>query len=657
MRFTKTFHTLQSGLAQLKIEVKNMLTSLYKIGEQLSAQVSEFYSIIDYPKVDETKKNYNLEIIFDLDKKEIIIDNSRLSEYSPNDPILLKNIKILPGNFSKIYTCVEFDKIGALKKSFFGVGVGEFAHYIITSHPKLTDTQFNKALVKVNELKEFASTISKKEINEKLDLGNNVNIILVFASIISTELNLPKKTKFAELNGYNDFLSNEFYPAKGKDGLCYTNKSSSDIIPADFITRYSLNKVFVTTTKNYAINFDGNLFSKNYQISSASKRYLDIASKYLLKNSNVRIAGISHIIIPQFLSYSNINYNDISQKLNSKVDLVFKTAELESFTQDVSDELNDLAETEVYWLNFIAFESDGNYLKIINQIKDVNIFHFIKVSKVFIRTGISMKNFIGSKYIFNFGSIYHIIPEREGKTKKNRSLTILGDILEQRKILSEVLFDYFTELILCHYYKRYTNYKNIFIFQNNEFDFAIKDTVFKYLLVFKVLQNLGQLSNHNFIEANMSSEETNNNKMDFSAKIEDFFSKMSYSDSQKAMFYLGRMLNTIAYAQYKKEHKQKPILQKINYNGMDKDDIQQLRLDLYEKAKQYRTIKIKGEEKFIIRLIEINDAYFVKLFNFNNWDLKPKEALFFILSGYSFGLTVSNEEKEILNEMEEIDNE
>jgi len=33
-----------------------MLVTLYNIGKQLSAQVGEFYSIIDYPKVDETKK-------------------------------------------------------------------------------------------------------------------------------------------------------------------------------------------------------------------------------------------------------------------------------------------------------------------------------------------------------------------------------------------------------------------------------------------------------------------------------------------------------------------------------------------------------------------------------------------------------------------------
>ncbi len=623
-----------------------MLTSLYKIGEQLSTQVGEFYSIIDFSKVDETKKNYVLEIIFDLDKKEIIIDNSGLSKYSPNDPVLLKNIKILPGNFSKIYSCVEFDKIAALKKSFFGNEnsvVGEFANYITSTQPRLIDTQFYKTLLIINELKEFSSLIDKDGIKEKLSLESNSNIILVFVSIISAELDIPEKTKFAELGGYNNFLQAEFYPITGKEGLCYSNDSfSNDIVSADFLARYNLNKVFVTTTKNYAANFDSNLFVKNYQISSLSKKYLDIASKYLLKNSNIRIAGISHIIIPQFLFNTELDFNDISLELNKKVDLGFRTTQFEAATLSISDEL---LETEIYWLNFIAFESDGNYLKIINQIKDVNIFHFVKVSAAFIRAGINMKKFIGGKYIFNLGSIYHIIPEREGKTKKNRTLSLLGDILEQRNVYSEVLFDYFTELILCHHYKRYTSYKNIF--QNNEFDFAIKDAVFKYLLVFKVLQKLDQLSNHNFIEANMNSEETNNDKTDFSAKVKDFFSKMNYSDSQKAMFYLGRMLNTIAYKQYSSGHKQKPILQKINYNGMDKDNIQRLRLDLFEKGKQYG----------IVNKVEFDDARFTNYFDFNDWNLKPKEALFFILSGYSFGLAVLNDEQENLNEMEEINNE
>lgn len=626
-----------------------MISSLLRIGEQLSITLPEFYTIIDQPKIDPGKKNYTLEIVFDLDENKIIIENSGLCEYSPNDPILLKNIKILPGNFSKIYTCVEFDKIDLLKKSLFGKerteDLGDFANFILNSNPELDGTQFLKALIKVNELKVFSSNLSKTNIKDKLELGNNNNIILVFASIISSEIDLTKR-KFSELEGYDKFLLSEFFPNKGIEGLCYTNqKFSNDIVPADFLARYNLNKIFVTTTKNYAINFDDKSFTKNYQMSSTSKKYLDVASKYLLKNSTIYIAGISHIIIPQFLSHTNINYNDISQKLNSRMDLVFRTSKLETFIEDINDELHDLDENEIYWLNFIAFESDGNYLKIINQIKDVSIFHFLKVSEAFIRCGINMSSFIGSKYIFNFSSIYHIIPEREGKAKKNRTLSLLGDILEQRQVYSEVLFDYFTELILCNYYKRYTSYKNIF--NNNEFDFAIKDSVFKYLLIFKVLQKLGQLSNHNFIEANMDNEETKLINNDFSAKVEDFFTNMNYSNSQKAMFYLGRILNTIAYAQYKKEHKKKPILQKINYNGMDKDNIQRLRLELFEKGKQYG----------IINKIEFDDARFTNHFDYNNWNLQPKESLFFILSGYSFGLTVLTEEQESLNEMEETSNE
>ena len=74
---------------------------------------------------------------------------------------------------------------------------------------------------------------------------------------------------------------------------------------------------------------------------------------------------------------------------------------------------------------------------------------------------------------------------------------------------------------------------------------------------------------------------------------------------------------------------------------------QRLRLDLFEKGKQYS----------IINKVEFDDARFTNYFNFNNWNLKPKEALFFILSGYSFGLAVSNEDQENLIEMEEINNE
>lgn len=115
-------------------------------------------------------------------------------------------------------------------------------------------------------------------------------------------------------------------------------------------------------------------------------------------------------------------------------------------------------------------------------------------------------------------------------------------------------------------------------------------------------------------------------------RVEQFFEKMGYEDNQKAMFHLGRMLNAVTYIQ---RDKKKTALEKVNFSGMDRDNIVRLRVSLMEKAKQY------GEVGKVI----FHDARFGEVFNFESWSMPPQEAVFFLLSGYSFGLVKSEPSK------------
>ena len=106
---------------------------------------------------------------------------------------------------------------------------------------------------------------------------------------------------------------------------------------------------------------------------------------------------------------------------------------------------------------------------------------------------------------------------------------------------------------------------------------------------------------------------------------------MEYSEAEKALFYLGRILSSIAYAQYKKGHESKPVLNKLNFNGMDTDAIVRLSLDLREKTRQYN-IHDKTEWNF---------SEFTDSFNEKDWPLSKEQNVFYLMAGYSFGLTKS----------------
>ena len=414
--------------------------------------------------------------------------------------------------------------------------------------------------------------------------------------------------------------------------MCYaTGQLLDDVKEVEFSERYSLNKMFVKETKNFATGFDKKKFGINYQVDSGNQLYLSRASKYLLAHQKIKIAGIDHCIIPSFLNHTKIDLKYILSGIQKKSELLFQP---EIFDQVISGIENETEEP--YWITYLAFESDGNFLKAINEIKDVSKIHFYKLLEEvrsidsYFRQDLKyavdwesvMMNY-GKSLRFNLSSIYSMVPLRKDKEKKNDVLAIFKMIFEKRKIDKSKIYKHFCDLILCHRYERYEGFKNIKKTEIQYFDFAIRDVVFKYLALITFLKQLNLLSDMERNEITLvATQEVPN---EYRERIELFFTQMDYNTDQKAMFYLGRILSSVAYLQ---KDKNKTVLEKVNFSGIDKSDILRLRNSLIEKAQQYNKI-----DKVIF-----SDANFSEFFNYNNWRMKPEESVFFLLSGYSFGL-------------------
>ncbi|MFY0255153.1 TM1802 family CRISPR-associated protein [Chitinophaga sp. 30R24] len=641
-----------------------MLLTLTRLGEQLSRNLDEWSDIIDIPKINAQKENLITGIIFNLDEQTISLHE--VSNYSEDSPYAYRNVAIKGGNNKATYVCCDTGKIIQIEKTFFGKidnkgnlpAKGEFQEYIDNKFPELRSTLLYQVLAATFSLRErfLEEQWNKPETiydnafdgNYKSN-GSKSSIVLTYAAVLSPKLGIQEITRVSALEGYEKFirLDRLTQPVSKEQKISYASGSSKEnVTSVAFPNRYSINYMFVETTLNYAAGFNKNNFHKNYQVNSEEQLYLERASEYLLKTQQISIAGISHCIIPQFLSKKTVNYHTILEETYKKSELLFQGKVFAGSITSIEDEMQ---EGDIYWLNFLAFESDGNSFKTINLIKDVSKTHFEKVLKVFEDTDLLFKTLedavawqdVMTEYWnqekksgpFNLYNIYQLIPLRKDKEKKNNALSIFKSILETRKINTDILFKHFTELILCHRFGRYEAYKNVKKFSDDAFDFAIRDAVFKYLAFFKVLT---QLKLSNYMEDNNLTEteeiigiEETTSISDYQQRIEKFFEKMNYKDYQKALFYLGRMLNSVAYIQ---KDKKKTVLDKLNFNGMEKNDIQRLRNSLVEKAEQYKEV---GK-------IIFTDARFHEFFHYNDWNINPQEALFFILNGYSFGINVKN---------------
>jgi len=635
-----------------------MLDTLIKIGKWKASGMKPIERFLTKPKnLKEDKSYYVLNLVFDLDEHYIYSEILKKFD-TENDTVNYLLLKTLPGNNKAIYATVEKGKINNLLKSFFGKinndSLKSAIHGELFLKAKETgtgDEGFLNVLdeitkLKIDLLEKIKTESDDSKLNPKLllkgvALNKREDIGIITASVKSAFFGFAEPVPVSQLKSYKKFINDNLLSENEEENedkkLCYaTGEYCKDVDELKLEARYSLNKMFVTETKNYASGFNTRFFTKNYQVSKANQKYLDIASGYFLNNYKTTIAGIPHVIIPVFLSKTDADFDLILGKINKQSDFLFKYNDIRNIETVITDWVDDL-----YWLNFLSIDSDGKYFKSNSLIKDVSKPWFLKVIDAFTDLTNHFSEHYGTNTFFNFYSFYQHIPVKTG-LKKNEALVLFNDIFEHRTIDKSNLFHHFTKYLIVQRSGQFDNSKKHRAYSNireqSNFDYAIFNDVMDYLAFFQFLKKLNLL-NQNNMEKNIENvKPIENAKTDYAQRIENFFSDMGYNASQKALFYLGRALNQVAYAQYLKSHKNKPVLNKLDYNGMDKGDIIRLRLDLAEKAKQYG----------IVNEVEYNFTQFTHLFNPNNkyW-LSPEENIFYILSGYSFGMIKESGIKDI----------
>jgi CRISPR-associated protein Csh1 len=211
----------------------------------------------------------------------------------------------------------------------------------------------------------------------------------------------------------------------------------------------------------------------------------------------------------------------------------------------------------------------------------------------------------------------------------SRYLNLLDSIFSGRKTYTQFLISQFNEVIqILKFEKPGYNIKVPDKNANfsNQFHFINKILQLNFLLLF--LKNLNLLEGFDV---------PNTTQINFvlvqdmiPEQILNYWNNVEiYEDEQKkSLFLLGYMMGEIGISQSSQEIKNKPILNKINFQGMSTEKLIRLANEVPEKLKQYR--KLNYNEN-------INTAFRI-LFesNMKNWKLSNQENVFYVLSGYSY---------------------
>lgn len=608
-----------------------MLSTLATIGEKLLEGKGDWARLCSEPKYDPNKKSWVVPILLDLYANGVYLLETRKKIFKPDESAIsyrYVNTGLWGPRGKKCCVSCEPKNFAMLKESLFGKSeeeAGSMAKAYDEFYADGKTTEFRTALTQVEKLSDKMEEFDLAAFKKELNFGSGDEAVLFYVIIKSDKIKNGEPTPIFDLEGYEDFIKGKFLKDVGKQGVDYlTGLPADKVSEAVFSSRYNINKVFQTTTFNYASEFNDKAFSNNFQSDPSRLAYLDKASDYVLnkKSFKVNIAGLPHIVLPHYLEkdLSEIDIDGLQDFLKTSGELLFSSSDLEKGVR------RELPKVDLFWMNYMAYETDGNSFKIINHIKDVNSLHLANVVNAFKDAGHIFRDYIGGKFAFNLQSVYWIIPVREGgKEKRNEALVLFKEILEQREIKEEILFEHFTKMILCHRYERYRQYQ--YKSSQSNFDFAAKDAVFKYSALIYALKklNLYKMETKEEQEPQVALETSQG---DFQQRIQEFFARMDYSPQEQAMFYLGRVLQSVGRAQYKKGHTSKPVLGKINFNGMDEPALERLDLALAEKARQYNIHKFTDRDF----------AKFREQFKEEKWTLSPQKNVFYLMAGYTFGL-------------------
>jgi CRISPR-associated protein Csh1 len=434
---------------------------------------------------------------------------------------------------------------------------------------------------------------------------------------------------------------------KSKNNYCYICHESRPDASSELTAKFSrsgINKIFTTTTINASKEINPNQYDDNYAICTDCFQNLLFGEKAINRAFQGRIAGERTFIIPEGLE-EQFDYNRLHQ-LKEKVDLAFSTRLAESWLSELDSEQDEALFGSEYLVHFLLYRTDGNSVTIIDAFEDVPVLHIREVIETMSLHAFRLQPHLRG---MKLDDIYRLIPVHTNKKGEqldvHRVLAVYKSLLCRYRIDPNVLFQYATEALekgLKQLAKeKSTQFPNMRLERfRDKTDFYIVHVVMKYICLIQTFQALGLLDRPPFDylgfyplgEVEDLVMETG--KRDLIAETEQFLENNGFKREQRSLFYLGALVNKIGLAQYHKDHKSKPILNKIQFQGMNGKEVLRLYGEVSEKVTQYARGENTGWSLDCERLAE-RFHFYAGQGDPKQWP-SEQQNVFFIMSGYSF---------------------
>jgi len=475
-------------------------------------------------------------------------------------------------------------------------------------------------LVDASKIKDFREKdISKLRKFIKNMFGNKEDIIF-YTILVNGE-------KIVEKDFYDELIKKKIIDDKIKKGNISCSMCNKQVhYYFDDFARLPV-KFFV----NDKIGFSQNLSSKwegNFVLCEECYLSLFAGEKFLLNSFTDRIGAVNFLIVPEFLDEIPVNYEKLKKwsELTKDIFNPFKFFD-ENALKKKLEEYKKYGYTRFFSLNYIFYEQNNQQFKIFTIIKDIPDERLDYIRETYYNYMKEIREkfpWLENVRLKNLEEIYWLIPLRYSKADRKiidipKITELFDSILSNHPINKNFLIREFWLGAKAKYFKNQSY--QIVSSAHNETQLDTDKKLMEYILkthqLLALLRKLKLINGGKIMELDGIPEE-----------FMEYLKKVNFNEKQTALFLLGTLIGDIGSKQSK--YRSKPILNKINFQGMSFNRILVLSNEVYEKLKQEKLLQYTEKELIYEKAKELFDK------NLNNWNLKPHENVYFLLSGYAF---------------------
>jgi len=413
------------------------------------------------------------------------------------------------------------------------------------------------------------------------------------------------------------------------EGVCHTC-GSKERVTGD-ATRFRLMKFYITDKPGFASKLNQNNFVRNFGICCNCYQRLLAGECFVENQLHTQMASRSVYVIPEFhlpaVKPSGATLNKWAEYLKKRVSA---TQTLKQW-QDFQDALKDYQEFEnakaSFVLNLLFATKSRGAVKVDMLIQDVPPSRLDHLDDVRNRILGNATCFFGDSnrndWDLGLGKMFYLFPIRKQKNqvKDQIFLEFLDVLLTNRSFSIKRLINIFLETACVHYYKR-KSYVQSSLEQWRQTREPLTIFLIQSQLLLLYLKELGQLGGLDkgggkIMEALVDI---------LDEKLQAYLQNLNLSYGQQALFLLGCLIGQIGSTK-DQVSSNKPILNKIYFQGMDKTKLVRLANEVYEKLRQYKIAKYN--EHMYAAMKTLLDK---ELLSLNS----PQENTYWILSGYAY---------------------